>query len=290
MKILVTGSDGQLGQSLKDTAPAGVRLIETDRHNLDIVEPAALLAGLDQHRPDIVINAAAYTAVDRAEVESGIAQRVNADAVADIAHWCANHDCRLVQISTDFVFPGTVNTPLRPEDPTGPACSYGKSKLAGEKAAFEAGDLTRVLRTSWMYSEHGDNFVKTMLRVGRERDELTIVNDQTGSPTYARNLAATIWRLADRWPADPVLHYADSGACTWYEFAREIFSAAEAAGLLATAPRIVPVSTADWGAPAPRPPYSVLDTSQTVTALGITPPAWQSALGQMLSRLADQNG
>lgn len=290
MKTLVTGAGGQLGQSLQDTVPGGVQLIPTDTHNLDLTDSAALRAGLALHRPDIVINAAAYTAVDLAEEEPDVAQRINADAVAVLAKYCAANQCRLLQVSTDFVFPGSGNTPLQPDDPTGPASVYGRSKLAGETAALSAGAHARVLRTSWVYSEHGHNFVKTMLRLGSERDTLSVVDDQTGSPTYARNLARAVWTLAERWPDNRVLHYADAGACSWYDFAGEIFRGAQAAGLLERAPRLQPVSTADYGAPAPRPAYSVLDTSLTTSTLGMTPPPWQNALGQMLSRLAAQNG
>ena len=290
MKILVTGAGGQLGQSLQDTAPAAVSLITTSRHELDISDAAAVRAAIAEHQPGIVINTAAYTAVDRAESDAATAQLINGDAVAELARACSDSGCRLIHVSTDFVFAGTGTEPLRPGDPTKPTSVYGKSKLAGEQAALAVGKSARVLRTSWVYSEHGHNFVKTMLRLGAEREELTVVSDQTGSPTYARNLALAIWRLADTWPDEAVLHYADGGSCSWYEFAGEIFRTAQASGLLDRAPQLSPISTADYGAPAPRPAFSVLDSQLACALLNLTPPPWQSALGQMMSRLAQQNG
>ncbi|MBT8421808.1 MAG: dTDP-4-dehydrorhamnose reductase [Gammaproteobacteria bacterium] len=288
--ILLTGADGQLGRSLKDTTPGGVRLISLDREMLDITSAAAVQKAMQEHQPDIVINAAAFTAVDRAEDESEAAHQINGDAVAELARSCRDHDSRLIQISTDFVFPGDGSKPLSPADPTGPGSVYGRSKLAGEQAALEAGDIARVFRTSWVYSEHGHNFVKTMLRLGNSHDELRVVDDQIGSPTYARNLALAVWALADRWPDAHVLHYADAGNCSWFDFAREIFNTAQAIGLLNKVPDISPVSTAEYGAPAPRPAYSVLNTYLTTELLGLQPPVWQTALGQMLSRLQTQNG
>lgn len=290
MRILITGANGQLGNSLRDTAPEGAQLLLTDVGELDLSDRDAMLAGLAGYRPDTIINAAAYTAVDRAESEPQIAQRINATAVADIAEYCAANDCRLVQISTDFVFAGDQRTPLLPDDPTGPISVYGRSKLEGEEAARDIGELCRVLRTSWVYSEHGSNFVKTILRLGAERDELTVVDDQTGSPTYARNVASAVWRLISVWPREQTLHYADSGACTWRDFAEAIFTEAIAAGLARRSPRVTGISTSEYGAPAPRPAYSVLDTSRTAALLDLTPPPWRDGLRQMLSRLALQNG
>ncbi len=285
MRILITGADGQLGQSLQDTAPQGLELIATDVRNLDLCDEATLRAGLSEHAPDVIINAAAYTAVDKAEAEPGLAHAVNAEAVAGLARHCAESGCKLIHVSTDFVFAGDALKPYLPDDQTQPASVYGKTKLAGERAALEGGCDARVVRTSWVYSEHGHNFVKTMLRLGADRDRLTVVSDQTGSPTYARNLAATLWRLLNVWPDCPVLHYADSGETSWQGFAKAIFADAAAAGLITQIPEVAPISTSDYGAPAPRPAYSVLDTSLTREVLGIEPPEWRSALREMLGRL-----
>ncbi len=285
MRILITGADGQLGQSLQDTAPQGLELIATDVHNLNLCDEATLHAGLRAHAPDVIINAAAYTAVDKAEAEPTLAHAVNADAVAGLARYCAESGCKLIHVSTDFVFAGDALKPYLPDDPTHPASVYGKTKLAGERAALEGSRDARVVRTSWVYSEHGHNFVKTMLRLGADRDRLTVVSDQTGSPTYARNLATTLWRLLHVWPDYPLLHYADSGETSWQGFAKAIFADAAEAGLISRIPEVAPISTSDYGAPAPRPAYSVLDTSLTREVLGINPPEWRSALREMLRRL-----
>jgi len=293
MRILITGAEGQLGRSLRDTPPAGAEIIATDLHNLDLCDEVAVRGGLDHFKPSVIINAAAYTAVDRAETEAELAQRINADAVSVLADWCNTSGSRLIHISTDFIFGGEHNSPWRPDDKPAPQNVYGKTKLAGERAALgRVGSEpdARILRTSWVYSEHGNNFVKTMLRLGAERDSLSVVDDQTGSPTYARNLATTVWKLLQVWPESPILHYADAGEISWHGFAEEVFVAAAAAGLVETPPKLERSSTSEYGAPAPRPAYSVLDTSMTQTELGVTPPPWRDALCEMLKRLTELPG
>lgn len=288
MRILITGADGQLGQSLQDTAPQGLELIATDVHNLDLCDGATLGAALRSHAPDVIINAAAYTAVDKAESEPELARAINSDAVSALASYCANTDCKLIHVSTDFVFAGDAAKPYLPDDQTHPASVYGKTKLAGEQAALNSHSDARVVRTSWVYSEHGNNFVKTMLRLAADRDRLTVVSDQTGSPTYARNLAAALWRLLQTWPENRMLHYSDAGETSWQGFAQAIFAEAAELGLISQIPEVAPISTSDYGAPAPRPAYSVLDTTLTRETLGITPPEWRTALREMLGRLSGQ--
>ncbi len=289
MRILITGAAGQLGCSLQDTAPAGADIVATDVHNLDLTQTAALAAALDEHAPDVIINAAAYTAVDKAESEPELARVINADAVATLADWCRASGARLVHISTDFVFAGDNPQPRRPDDATGPLSVYGRTKLAGEQAALQGCRQTRIIRTSWVYSEHGHNFVKTMLRLGAERDALTVVDDQVGSPTYARNLARAVWQLVETWPDERLLHFSDAGEISWRGFAQAIFADAVELGLLAKAPTVAPISTKEYGAPAPRPAYSVMDTTLTTTVLGIETVPWRTALRDMLARLGSRH-
>lgn len=287
MRILITGADGQLGRSLQDTAPQGIELVPTDLHNLNLCDRATLRTGLHNHRPDAIINAAAYTAVDKAESEPEAARAVNAGAVGALADYCVESGTRLIHVSTDFVFAGDTNEPYRPEHAPRPASVYGQTKLSGEQLLADTECDARIVRTSWVYSEHGNNFVKTMLHLGGKRDRLTVVNDQIGSPTYARNLATTLWRLLEVWPDARILHYADTGETSWHDFASAIFVEALAAKLLARAPELAPISTVDYGAPAPRPAYSVLDTALTRELLGIDPPPWREALKDMLQNYAN---
>ncbi|MEE4185930.1 MAG: dTDP-4-dehydrorhamnose reductase [Gammaproteobacteria bacterium] len=287
MKILITGANGQLGRSLQDTRPAGIELIACDSTQLDLSNPAAVRTALGQLRPQLIVNAGAYTAVDTAESEPEQAALINGTAVTCLADYCREHDARLIQISTDFVFSGTRTTPWEPDAMPAPISVYGRTKRAGEVAAQALGAAARVVRTSWVYSEHGHNFVKTMLQLAADRDELTVVDDQTGSPTYARHLADAIWQVHRVWPAQPIVHYSDSGAITWRDFAVAIFAEGVAAGLLSRAPRVVPTTTSAYGAPAPRPPYTVLDTATSCAALGIVAPPWRDALREMLGRLAE---
>ena len=289
MRVLITGAKGQLGQSLQDTAPSGTEIIATDLHNLDLCDSAALQTRLLDHLPEAIINTAAYTAVDKAEKEPDRAHAVNCEAVRQLAIHCAETGCRLIHVSTDFVFAGDGTQPCRPDDPANPASVYGQTKLAGEHALSDTDCDGRIVRTSWLYSEHGSNFVKTMIRLAAEHDRLTVVNDQTGSPTYAHNLANVLWRLLHVWPDDRLLHYADAGETTWHAFAQAIFSEARKLELLATVPEVAPVTTLDYGAPAPRPAYSALDTSKLQELLEIKPPPWRSALQDMLINLSQQS-
>ncbi len=282
MRILITGADGQLGKSLQDTAPQGLDIIPTDLHSLNLCDAATLQTDLHSHRPDVIINAAAYTAVERAEDEADAAYAVNRDAVGQLAAFCATSGDRLVHVSTDFVFAGDASQPYSPSTNANPASIYGKSKLAGEQMLQDTECDARVVRTSWLYSEHGHNFVKTMLRLAEDRDRLSVVDDQVGSPTYARNLAKVIWRLLAIWPDAHLLHYADGGSTSWHGFAAAIFAEADDLGMLLRIPELAPVSTLDYGAPAPRPAYSVLDTSLTSELLNIEPPPWRNALREML--------
>jgi dTDP-4-dehydrorhamnose reductase len=288
MKVLITGADGQLGNSLCASVPASIALAKTELADCNLSDQRAVAALLAKEQPDLIINTAAYTAVDKAEEEPELALQVNAAAVATMASFCAANNARLIQISTDFVFDGCSSTPYSPSAATNPLSVYGRTKLAGEQAALELCPNSCVVRSSWIYSEHGANFVKTMLRLGAERDELAVVSDQTGSPTYAANLAQMLWRLVALDASPRVLHWSDHGSVSWFGFAQTIFTEACELGLLANAPEVHPTTAADYAAPAPRPAYSVLDTRQATELLALEPADWRAGLRSMLVKLRDK--
>lgn len=285
MKVLITGAAGQVGQSLQDTVPDTVSMVATDVGSLNLTDRHALLAGLKAAKPDLIINAGAYTAVDKAESEPEVAERVNGKAVTDLAAYCAATDCRLLQISTDFVFGGDRNDPWPVDAIPDPLNVYARTKHHGEEAALGGCDSSCVVRTSWVYSEYGNNFVKTMLRVGQSKPEISVVDDQIGSPTYARGLAELLWRIAFEWPDERILHYSDNAEISWHEFAIGIFKTAHDLGILSKVPAVRPVSTTEYAAPAARPAYGVLDTSLTKKLYSNICPDWEVALQTMLRRL-----
>ena len=281
MKALITGANGQLGRALAACAPASIELIELTSAQLDIGDRAAVDAAFIDHAPAIMINAAAYTKVDVAEEMSELADRVNHLGVAHLAEAAQRSGARLVHISTDFVFDGMASHPYRPDAQTAPLNVYGATKLAGERAA---GQNALIIRTSWLYSAYGNNFVATMLRLVRERPELRVVDDQVGTPTSARSLADAIWKLALTNNVG-VMHYSDSGVASWYDFAVAIMDEAIAIGLLDQPVDIIPIPSSAYPTPAKRPHYSVLDKSDTIEALGYTPPHWRTSLRDVLEAI-----
>lgn len=286
-RVLVTGAHGQLGWELARTVPGHVELHALDRHALDLGEREQVFDVLRQLQPETVINAAAYTAVDRAESEPELAQRINADGAGWLAEACAVTGARLVHVSTDYVFDGVQRTPYRPDDATNPINTYGRTKLIGERRVHDAsGGRALIVRTAWVYSAHGHNFVKTMLRLMAERDSLNVVADQTGSPTWARNLADTLWACTAHADLAGTHHWSDGGECTWHGFALAIQQEALALGLLKRAIPIAPIETSAYPTPARRSPYSVLDKTALAAALGHEPQPWRDALRAMLAELA----
>lgn len=302
MKILLTGASGQLGQELlpllqrlgtvtsldRQVAAGDERTLRQDLSDLNAVEIL-----LNRSRPDLVVNAAAYTAVDRAETECEAAFRVNAELPGCLARWCGRNDSLLLHYSTDYVFSGEADTPYREDAPTGPQNVYGESKLAGEWAITASGCRHLVLRTSWVYSGHGNNFVLTMLRLARERPKLSIVADQIGCPTWARNLARVSATVLDRVVEDAagfdrggIWHYCDANVVSWYDFALAIFETGLELGLLRRMPDLTAVSTAEFPQAATRPLYSVLDTSAIQGRFGIRPaslrPSLQTCIGELV--------
>lgn len=293
--VIITGRNGQLGWELQRTAPAGVAAIALDRHALNIASQTSIDAALDRYRPDVLINAAAYTAVDKAEQEPTLAAAVNAAGPRALAEAAASRGIGLIHVSTDFVFDGSASTPYPPDASTNPLGVYGRTKRQGEEALLtnsRRGDLRfAILRTGWLYSSHGHNFVKTMLRLMRERDEVRVVADQVGTPTWGRRLAEALWKMAVGKPLltaksqPPIYHWSDAGVASWYDFAVAIQEEALALGLLRRAVPVKPISTAEYPTPARRPAFSVLDKSATWSALGLDPVHWRAALRSMLREL-----
>lgn len=287
--MLVTGATGQVGLELQATAPSWVELISTDRALLDVTNAAAVHAAVSAARPDWIINAAAYTAVDRAESEPGTAHAVNATGPRHLALAAAEQGSRLLQISTDFVFDGIATGPRRPDEPTAPRSVYGRTKMHGERALLDVlGDDALIVRTAWLYSIHGNNFVKTMMRLLCERDEVRVVADQFGTPTWARGFALALWR-AITLDLRGVHHWTDAGTASWYDFAVAIQEEGSALGLVPGTARLVPVTTKEFQAAAERPAFSVLDKTATWRALGYAPEHWRVVLRRMLGELSDAN-
>lgn len=256
---LIAGAGGQLGQALQRHAGAGAyRVVAVGRKELDISDAAAAYALCRHHRPRVVINAAAYTAVDRAESDTTAAFAVNAEGAGHLASAAAEVGARVVHVSTDFVFGGEKGSPYASDDEPRPVNVYGRSKLEGERRVLAEAEHAVVIRTSWVYSNAGHNFLNTMLRLMAERDELAVVEDQIGRPTSASGLAGAIWAAAADAAPNGILHWADAGVASWYDFAVAILEEARAAGLPLRASRIRPIPTVGFPTPAARPPYSVL--------------------------------
>lgn len=286
MKTMIVGAGGQLGRALLRTAPAGIDVVALDRTQLDITREDSIAESVRSLVPDIVINASAYTAVDLAESEPQKAYAVNADAVGNFAAVCAASGVRFVHVSTDFVFDGLSGRPYHPDDATQPLGVYGASKLAGEQkiAAYAGLDWT-VLRTAWVYASSGRNFMLTMLRLFKERRVVRVVADQIGSPTSALSLSECVWRAAAPGGLRGIAHFTDAGVASWYDFAVAIYEEASELGLLSEPVEVQPIQTKDYPTPARRPSYSVLDTTATTAALGLTPVHWRTNLRQVLREL-----
>jgi len=283
MKILVFGCNGQLGVALSETAPAGVEVVGVDLPELDITNAAAVADISRQSCPDVVINAAAYTAVDQAESEPELSQLVNVVGPGNIAAAASEIGARLIHISTDFVFDGEAVTPYKPGAETNPLCVYGRSKRDGEQVVMDAmPNAAVIVRTAWLYSRTGSNFVKTMLRLMRERDELSVVSDQVGTPTWADSLATAVWAFASAPQLGGIFHWTDGGQTSWHKFAVAIQEEALSLGLLDSAIPIRAITTVDYPTAAKRPQYSVLDCSETYAALDLRPIGWRVNLRNML--------
>lgn len=307
MRILLLGANGQLGRTFLDhggLAARGELTIATRDGALahgghgetaDLSIPESLPVLLDRVRPEVIVNAAAYTAVDRAEQEEALATRVNGEAVGALGRWAAAHGALVIHYSTDYVFDGSQSQPYAVDAPTGPLGAYGRSKLAGEQALRDSGADHLMLRTAWVYATHGHNFLRTMLRLGAERDELRVVSDQHGAPTDTGLIVDGTLAALDRWLQSDssqrrtlagTHHLVAGGATSWHGFASAIFEQAVALGALARLPRVVPISSAEFPTPAVRPAWSLLDNGGFRQHFDFPLPDWQHGLHDVMRRLA----
>ena len=284
MRILVLGGGGQVARAVAACAPSRHVLLLKTRQQIDITDEAALASMLEESRADWIVNGAAYTAVDLAESEPAQALAINETAVGALSRAAARTGCRLLHLSTDFVFDGQSNRAYLPTDRTNPLSRYGASKLGGERLALASGDAI-VLRTAWVYASSGRNFALTMLRLMREREEVRVVADQIGTPTWATSIAHAIWGMIDQAAAAGIYHWTDLGVATWYDFAVAIQEEALAARLLTRQVPIIPIATAAYPTPAVRPAFSVLDTSATRSLLPALARHWRFNLRMMLNEL-----
>ncbi|WP_299595827.1 dTDP-4-dehydrorhamnose reductase [uncultured Microbulbifer sp.] len=285
MKILITGKNGQLGQQLQKQAPADSTIIAYGRDALDIANKEQVFTVLKQEQPDLLINAAAYTAVDKAESDCEQAHLINARGPENLALACRELGIRLVHVSTDFVFDGKQSRPYQPQDTRCPLGVYGASKARGEEAIEAILPEAIIVRTAWVYDREGGNFATTMLRLMSERDQLGVVADQIGTPTWAGTLAQSLYALAANREASGIYHCTDAGAASWYDFAVAIYEEGRAAGLLPESKQvqISPITAADYPTPAARPAFSVLDKSRLVKDTGVELKHWRQVLRAALN-------
>ncbi|MBE5202633.1 MULTISPECIES: dTDP-4-dehydrorhamnose reductase [Pectobacterium] len=281
MKILLTGANGQLGRCFQDRLPTEWEILATDTAELDITDLARVEEIVKDFQPDAIVNTAAYTAVDKAESEPELAEKINVTGPENLAIAASKQGIRLVHVSTDYVFDGNATEPYHEDSATNPLSVYGKTKLAGEQAVTQAAPETIIVRTAWVFSEYGNNFVKTMLRLAKERDTLSIVNDQRGCPTYAGDLAQAIISLLEKNAAGGIYHYAGDKEVNWFEFAHAIFFVAVQKAVLSKAPTLTPITTAQYPTPAHRPAYSTL-ACKKIEKEGITLSNWQDALQKVI--------
>lgn len=289
MRALVFGTTGQVARELARSAPGrGISAVALGRAEADLTDPESCARAVRDSAADLVVNAAAYTAVDAAEDDRAVAWAVNAEAPGAIAAAAAAKGVPFLHVSTDYVSDGSdPGRPWREDDPTGPLSAYGASKLDGERAVVAAGPDHAILRTAWVFSAHGKNFVKTMLAVGRGKPEMRVVGDQRGGPTAAADIAAALWTMADAWTAGRgapgLFNFAGAPDVTWAGFAEAIFARAG----WPEAPRVTAIATADWPTRAVRPAYSVLDCSRIADAYGIGQPDWRPALDAVIEELSE---
>ena len=282
MNILVTGANGQLGNEMQVLARENLQhtYFFTDVQELDICDEQAVYAYVSEHKIDIIVNCAAYTAVDKAEDNVELCDKLNNIAPGYLARAAQANGAAMIQVSTDYVFDGTAHIPYTGEEPTCPASVYGSTKLAGEQNVMDHCEKAMVIRTAWLYSIYGNNFVKTMIRLGQERDSLGVIFDQIGTPTYANDLAQAIFAAINKGVVRGIYHFSDEGVCSWYDFTVAIHRLAGIASC-----KVKPLHTADYPAKAPRPHYSVLDKTKIKDTFGIEIPHWEESLKRCINQL-----
>ena len=282
MNILVTGANGQLGNEMQVLARENLQhtYFFTDVQELDICDEQAVYAYVSEHKIDIIVNCAAYTAVDKAEDNVELCDKLNNIAPGYLARAAQANGAAMIQVSTDYVFDGTAHIPYTEEEPTCPASDYGSTKLAGEQNVMDHCEKAMVIRTAWLYSIYGNNFVKTMIRLGQERDSLGVIFDQIGTPTYANDLAQAIFAAINKGVVRGIYHFSDEGVCSWYDFTVAIHRLAGIASC-----KVKPLHTADYPAKAPRPHYSVLDKTKIKDTFGIEIPHWEESLKRCINQL-----
>ena len=291
-RLLLTGAKGQLGCTFSALFERSDLINEyglqkVDIEELDFTDTHSISSTLSFYNPSTIINCGAYTAVDQAERHHDLAEKINSEAVAIMTEWAQEERARLIQISTDFVFDGNKRTPFRPEDLTKPLGVYGRTKLAGEECVLNnLGRSGLVIRTSWLYSEFGSNFVKTMIILMKSKEEINVVNDQVGSPTSTRSLVALIFRIIGNKTASGIFHWSDGAEITWYDFAIEIQKQAFDEGILKSKIPIRPTETSAYPTLAKRPPYSVLDRRKTVEEFGLSGMSWKEELNRVIGEIA----
>ncbi|RLM18275.1 dTDP-4-dehydrorhamnose reductase [Brenneria alni] len=284
MKVLLTGAKGQLGRCFQDRLPEGWTLLATDSDELDITDADKVSQTVQEHHPDVIVNAAAYTAVDKAESEPELAARINVTGPQNLARAASSINARLVHVSTDYVFDGKSERPYIETDPVNPLGVYGKTKLDGERMVLKEASNSIIVRTAWVFSEYGNNFVKTMLRLGKEQDSLGIVSDQRGCPTYAGDIAGAIIQLINKDANAGIYHYCGDKEVSWYEFAKYIFNEAADNKLIAVKPRLNSLLTIQYPTPTERPKYSVLSCDKIIS-YGISLSSWRVALENILRKM-----
>jgi len=285
LKVLITGAGGQVGRMLLEMRPDNFEAIGCTHADLDIGAGDAVREWVGRHRPAVIINAAAYTAVDKAESERDSAQRINAEGPGHLAAAARECGARLIHISTDFVFDGAASVPYGPDSATHPLSVYGTTKRDGERAVLEAlPQQSTIVRTAWVYAATGANFVRTMLRIMRANGAVRVVADQVGTPTAARYLADTLWRIAGNPQIGGIHHWTDAGAASWYDFAVAIAEEGAALGLVPPEVAVTPITTADYPTPARRPSYSVLD-KRSLAPYGLAPLHWRKRLRAVLKEI-----
>ena len=287
-KVLITGAGGQVGRMLLETRPGDIEPIACTHADLDIGVGDAVRQCVARHRPAVIINAAAYTAVDKAESEPDAARRINADGARHLAAAAGDCGARLIHISTDFVFDGAASVPYRPDSATHPVSVYGQTKRDGERAVLETlPDQSVIVRTAWVYAATGANFVRTMLRVMRTNGAARVVADQVGTPTAARSLAEALWRIAVKPEIRGIHHWTDAGVASWYDFAVAIAEEGAELGLVPRDVTVTPIATSDYPTPARRPAYSVLDKS-SLAPHGLSPTHWRKCLRGVLKEIPSE--